>query len=294
MTANLDLGRVGIWTRQLDAVPGAAAQSAVAELESLGYRSVWIPEAMRREVVSHATMLLAGSSTIAVVTGIARVHARSPQAAALAQLLLTERWPGRFVLGLGVSHPPVVERMLGQTYGPPLATMAGYLDAMDATVAATASDAAAPPRLLAALGPKMLALAAQRAAGAHTYLAPVEHTAWARAELGPDAFLAPAVKVVLDDDPERADAVGRWSVGPPSRLPAYRDNLARFGFDATETSDRLIDALVATGGVDAVVARVTDHLDAGADHVCVEVLTGDDTTVPMDAWRALAPALTGM
>jgi probable F420-dependent oxidoreductase len=292
--AILELGRVGIWTRQLDGVPGGAAQEAASMLESLGFRTVWIPEAVRREAISHATLLLAGTSNLVVATGIARVHARAPQAAALAQVLLNERFPGRFLLGLGVSHPIVVERMMGQVYGRPLAVMTQYLDAMDATLA-TVAPLAAPPRVLAALGPKMLTMAAERSGGAHTYLAPAEHTVWARAQLGPDALLAPAIKVVLDTDAGRARAIGRWSLGPSTRTPAYRSNLLRFGFTEADVadapSDRLVDALVAWGDVDAVERRVREHLDAGASHVCVEVLTGDDTTVPMDAWRRLAPVL---
>ena len=297
---HINVGRVGIWTRQLDGVPAAVAQDAVAELESLGFRSVWIPEAQRREVMSHAALLLAASTSIVVATGIARVHARSPQAAALAQVMLHERFPCRFLLGLGVSHPVVVETLLGQTYGPPLATIHAYLDAVDTTIRATDPAGAhrADVRVLAALGPKMIGLAGQRASGIHTYLAPVEHTAWARRVMGPEAFIAPAIKVVLGADREQAEERARGSVVPTLRLPAYRGNLHRFGFSDDEMgrrpSDRLLDALVCRGDADAIAARVRAHLDAGANHVCVEVLTGDDTTVPMDGWRELAPLLTGL
>ena len=292
----IGLGRAGLWTRQLDKQPGAVAQDTVAELESLGYSTVWIPEASEREVISHATLLLAGTQSIVIATGIARVHVRSPQATALAQRFLAQRFPGRFLLGLGVSHPPVVERMLGQVYGPPLATMRNYLDAMDATTGGTPVDASTAPTVLAALGPKMLALAGERAGGAHSFLAPVAHTASARDLLGPDPLLAPAIKAVLTDDRAAGTAIARGSVQPTSGLPAYRGNLLRSGFTEDDLSgglsDRLVDALVAVGDVDAIVARVREHLDAGADHVCVEVLTGDDTTVPLDAWCRLAPALT--
>jgi probable F420-dependent oxidoreductase len=290
------LGRVGIWTRQLDEQPGTAAEAAAMELESLGYRSIWIPEALHREVISHATALLASTSTITVATGIARVHARSPQSAALAQRFLTDRFAGRFVLGLGVSHPRIVERMLGQTFARPLGTMRDYLDAIDATPGGTPAAADGAPRVLAALGPKMLALAAKRSAGAHTYLAPVAHTEWAREVLGPEVVLAPAIKVVLARDHADPAAVARASLGPPLLQPAYAGNMVRFGFGddelAEHLSDRVVAALTAIGDVDAVVDRVREHLDAGADHVCVEVLTGDDTTIPLDAWRRLAPALT--
>jgi len=293
-----NLGRVGLWTRQLDGVPGAAAQDAVAEVEALGYGCVWIPEAVRREVISHATLLLAGSSRVVIATGIARVHARAAQAAALAQVLLDDRFPGRFVLGLGVSHQIVVERMMGQHYGKPLDVMSSYLDAVDVALHAAQDSAgdATHHRVIAALGPKMMALAAARAGGAHTYMAPVEHTRWARSVLGPRAMLAPAVKVVLDTNLVRAGEIARSSIGPTLRTPAYSGNLGRFGYTDDEIgrdpSDRVVDALVCCGDVAAIVARVREHLDAGADHVCVEVLTGDDTTVPLAAWRELAPALT--
>jgi probable F420-dependent oxidoreductase len=144
----------------------------------------------------------------------------------------------------------------------------------------------------------MLALAGERTAGAHTYSAPVTHTAWAREVLGPHALPAPAIKVVLTDDRAEGAALARVSVKPTPRLPAYRDNLLRSGFTeddlSGDLSDRLVDALVAIGDVDAIAARVEEHLDAGADHVCVEVLTGDDTSVPLDAWGRLAPALTAL
>jgi len=289
------LGRVGIWTRQLDRQHGTVAEKAVAELEVLGYRSVWIPEAVHREVISHATALLASTASITVATGIARVHERTPHATALAQRFLADRFPGRFVLGLGVSHPLVVERLLGKTFEKPLTMMRDYLDAMDATVGGP-PDTTDAPRVLAALRPKMLELAADRAAGAHTYLSPVEHTAWARGILGPGAMLAPAIKVVLSADHDDPMGVARQSLKPSLRLPTYATSLLEFGFDdddlAGDLSDRLVEALVAIGDVDAVVRRVEEHLAAGADHVCVEVLTADDTTVPVEAWRRLAPALT--
>jgi probable F420-dependent oxidoreductase len=291
------LGRAGIWTRQLDARPPLEAEAAVAELERLGYRAVWIPEAVHREVISHASLLLAATTSIVVATGIARIHARAPQATALAQRLLAARFPGRFLLGLGVSHPLIVEGVLGQTFGPPVTTMRRYLDAMDSTRGGEPAPAGTTPRVLAALGPKMVHLAAECSAGVHTYMAPAAHTAWARQALGPGPLLAPAVKAVLTSDLAEGAVVARASLKPTLRSPAYRKNCLRFGFDeddlAGDLSDRLVDALVVVGDEDAVAARVHEHLDAGADHVCVELLTGDDTTVPIDAWRRLAPRLTG-
>ena len=194
----------------------------------------------------------------------------------------------------------IIERTLGQNFGRPLAAMGDYLDAIDVALSAphAVSPTRPPERILAALGPKMLVLASERTAGAHTYLSPVEHTAWARATLGDGPLLAPAVKVVLESDAERAREIGRASIGPSVRLPAYRTNLLRLGFTeddlGRQPSDRVVDSLVAWGDVDAVVARVAEHLSAGADHVSVEVLTGDDTTVPLAAWRQLAPAMLSL
>ena len=281
---------VGLWTRQLDAHHGVDAEQVAVQLEALGYGVLWIPEAVHREALTHATALLAATSRLVVATGVARVQSRSPQATALAQRFLAERFPGRFLLGLGVSHAVVVEKALGQQFERPVATMRQYLDAMDATRGG--SPAGTMPRVLAALGPRMLQLAAERAAGAHTYLAPTAHTAWAREVLGPDAFLAPALKVVLDDQADPI-AVARTSLAGPLRLPSYAQNLARFGLGDLDggVSDRVVDALVAIGDVGVVVRRVRDHLDAGADHVCIELLTGDDHAVPIEGWRRLAPAL---
>jgi probable F420-dependent oxidoreductase len=285
------LGRVGIWTRQLDMCDGDLGERAATELEAMGWQSLWIPEAIHREVLTHATLLLAATDRLVIATGIARVHARSPQATALAQRHLHARFPERFLLGLGVSHPMIVERMLGQQYGPPLATMRSYLDSMDATRGG-AAPVGSDDRVLAALGPLMLRLAAERAGGAHTYVAPVAHTAWARDIVGPDSFLAPCLKVVLTNDRAEGIAIARASVAPTIKNPAYRENVLRSGFDVGDlddgVSDALVDALVAIGDEDVIAARVHEHLAAGADHVCIEVLTGDDTTIPLDAWRRLA------
>jgi probable F420-dependent oxidoreductase len=153
------------------------------------------------------------------------------------------------------------------------------------------------PTVLAALGPKMLQLAAERTRGAHTYLAVVAHTAWARSVLGPGPVLAPAIKAVLAESHDEGMAIAHSSLKPVMQLPAYRNNLLRSGFDERdlfpELTDEVVNALVAVGTADDVASRVQEHLDAGADHVCVELLTGDDTTVPINGWRRLAPALAG-
>lgn len=293
------LGTIGIWTRQLDCQPPHRAEQFATDIEAMGYGALWIPEALEREVISHATMLLAATSRLAVGTGVAITPARDARAAALAQRLLVERFPHRFLLGLGVSHPAVVTR-LGRgdgRYGPPLDVMTAYLDGMDRVLDKRPPVGSQHVRILAALGPKMTGLARDSADGAHTYLAPVEHTAWARHTLGPDKVLVVCVRAVLDGDRDHARAVGRDSLLQPTRNPAYRNNLRRMGFADDDfdplASDRLVDALVAYPDVDAVAQRVGEHLAAGADHVCVEFLTGDDVTVPVDQWRACAQTLTG-
>ncbi|MGV0792727.1 TIGR03620 family F420-dependent LLM class oxidoreductase [Mycolicibacterium sp. XJ1819] len=290
------LGRVGIWTRQLDAAPARRAGQLAGEIEALGYSALWIPEAIEREVMTHASMLLAATSRLTVGTGVAITPARDARAAALAQRLLAEQFPQRFLLGLGVSHPAVVTvlRRGDGRYGDPIEVMGAYLDDIDDVLNTghPTTPAHRPPRILAALGPRMTALARDRADGAHSYLAPVSHTAWARQTLGADKMLVVCVRAVLHNDVRHAQAVARESLLKPTRNPAYRNNLARAGFAGDDfdptASERLVDALVAYPDVETVAGRVTEHLNAGADHVCVEFLTGDDVNVPLDQWRSFA------
>jgi probable F420-dependent oxidoreductase len=292
----MNLGRVGIWTF-LDHHPAARAQEIAAEIEALGYGALWFPEAMGREAFTSAGLLLAGTRKLVVATGIANVFARDPMAAAAAQRTLAEAYPDRFLLGLGVSHQPLVEGLRGHRYERPLSYMRTYLDAMDKAVVVSAEPRVPPLRVIGALHPKMLALAAERAAGAHPYFVPPEHTARARRILGPDRLLAPEQAVVLETDPERARAVARAHMAIYLGLPNYVRNLRTLGFDEADVtgggSDRLVDAVVAWGDVEAVAARVRAHHEAGADHVCVQVLDPDPTAVPLAQWRTLAAVLIG-
>jgi probable F420-dependent oxidoreductase len=291
-----ELGRVGLWTFALDLQPVARAQELVREIEELGYGAVWIPEAVGRDPFAHATLLLSATEHLVVGTGIAGIYSRDALAMKSAWMTVSEAFPARFVLGMGVSHAPMVEGMRGQHYGPPLTKMREYLDAMDAAMYMATEPATPPTRVLAALGPKMLALAKDRTAGAHPYFVPVEHTQRAREILGPDALLAPEQAVVLETDPVEARRIARQHTQIYLGLPNYTNNLRRLGFDdddlAGEGSDRLTDAIVAWGDVDAIVKRVRAHHDAGADHVAVQVLMPDFTGLPLDQWRELAPALT--
>ena len=291
----MDVGRLGIWTAQLDLQPAARAREAAAELDELGFGALWVPEAVGREPISHAAVLLDATERLVVASGVANIFNRVPGVAAAAQRLLADDSGGRFLLGLGVSHAPIVEGMLGQAWDRPLARMRDYLDAMDDAFTVSPAPAEDPPRVLAALGPKMLRLAASRAWGALTYFAPVDHTAAARRHLGDGPMLLVEQAVVLTSDADVARAAARKHMAVYLTLPNYVNNLRRLGWgddDLThEGSDALVDALVAWGDVDAIVARVAAHHEAGADHVCIQVLDPDVTALPLDQWRALAPAL---
>ncbi len=290
----MDLGRVGIW-QFLDVFPATGAQDAAREVERLGFRTLWIPEALGREAFTHAGLLLAATERLVVATGIANVWARDAMAMAAAQKTLAEAYPGRFLLGMGVSHAPLVAGMRGHAYRKPLSFLRGYLDAMDAAPYMGAQPAEPPPRVLAALHPKSLALARERAWGSHPYFVPPEHTARARSILGAGRLLAPEQMVCLERDPSTARAIARQAMQTYLGLPNYVRNLLSLGFTADDVehggSDRLVDAIVAWGGVDAIAARVKAHHDAGADHVCVQVLQANPGEVPSAAWRELAGAL---
>jgi probable F420-dependent oxidoreductase len=292
----MKLGRIGIWTSTLDYQPAAKAQEAARELERLGYPAIWFPEALRREALSNAGLLLAGTSRIVVATGIANIYARDAVTMAAGQKTLAEAYPNRFLLGIGVSHQPSVEQVRGHVYGKPVTAMAAYLEAMAKAPYQAVEPPEKPMTVLAALGPNMLKLAAERTAGAHPYFVPVEHTRMAREVLGPKALLAPEQAVVLESNPDRARTIARVHTLYYLRLTNYVNNLRRLGYtdeDVTGAgSDRLVDDIVAWGDVDQVASRIHAHLEAGADHVSVQVIAEDGKALPMQQWRALAKLLT--
>ena len=291
----MQLGRVGLWTFQLDMQPMAAAQAAMAELDDLGFGAVWVPEAVGREPFANAALLLSASPRIVVGTGIASLHARTALTMQAGWKTLTEAFPDRFLLGIGVSHQPMVEGIHGGTYDKPYSTMVAYLDAMDRGLFMASPPVATPQRVLAALGPKMLQLAAARGFGAHPYFVPVEHTAVAREALGPTALLAPEQAVVFSTDPTVAREVARRHMSTYLGLPNYTNNLRRLGWtddDLAGPSDKLVDAIVAWGSLDDIVARIRAHHAAGADHVCVQVLPVEAAALPMAEWRELATTLS--
>jgi probable F420-dependent oxidoreductase len=282
----MELGRLGIWWSGRWQVDGDPVDVPAA-VESLGYTALWSSGGMKPGLSSRFERLLAPTSHVAVASGIVSIWAAAPADLVPAVDDLHTRFPGRFVLGLGASHAP-----LAADYRLPFSHMVGYLDALDA---AGSPGVAADHRVLAALGPRMLELAGRRAAGAHPYFVPVEHTARARLILGAGPVLAPEVTVVLDADPTRARALARTFTTGYLTLPNYTNNLRSLGFDDDDLagggSDRLVDAVVCWGDTAAVAAAVRAHHEAGADHVCLQVLTPARDSFPLAEYAALATAV---
>ncbi|MDQ2727781.1 MAG: LLM class F420-dependent oxidoreductase [Actinomycetota bacterium] len=293
---DLSLPPIGIWTGALDNVALSQSQELACELEELGYGAIWLPEVAGRDVMVHMGMLLAATERMVMATGIANIWARDAVTMTGGVKGLTEAFPERVLLGLGVSHQPLVEDLRGHSYAKPLSAMRTYLDAMDASPYTAERPTTPVRRVLAALGPRMIALAAKRTDGVHNYLVPAEHTATARQILGTGPLLCPEQAIVIESDPTRAREIGRSHTKTYVGLPNYQNNLRRLGFGdddfADGGSDRLIDTIVAWGDLDAISARVRAHFDAGADHVSIQAITEDPRAVPADAWRELAPAMT--
>jgi probable F420-dependent oxidoreductase len=289
------LGRVGVWSFALQRLAATAEGDAMAEFERLGYPAVWIPESLgSKEVFAHAGILLNRSERTIVAPGIASIYARDPMAMANGARAIAEAHPGRFVLGIGVSHAPSVA-MRGGSYGRPLETMTAYLDGMAAAAYAGPEVAEPVPLVLAALGPRMLELAAERADGAHPYFVPIEHTPIARRALGPEPCLAVEMTAVLSTNADEARRIGRAFARHYLALPNYANNLRRLGWHdddiANDGSDRLIDAVIAWGDVDAIVRRVRAHLDRGADHVCIQLRAESSADPALAGYAELAKAL---
>ena len=292
MTHRLD--GTGIWSASLRYGDPAAAADAAAELEEQGWSALWIPD-VGGDLFAAIGNLLAATTSTTVATGILNLWMHdAEQTAAAYHAFVAEHGP-RLLVGIGVSHAPLIDAVNAEAghYRRPLARTAEYLDALDA------ASTPLPPedRVLAALGPKMLELARTRSAGSHPYLVTPEHTAIVREALGPAGLVAPEQAVVLETDAASARAIAREHLAGYLGLPNYSNNWKRIGVTdediADGGSDRLVDALVAWGDEDAILARVQEHRDAGADHVCVQVLTGDLMAPSREEWRRLAPALLG-
>jgi probable F420-dependent oxidoreductase len=289
------LGPVGVWTFLPAGMSASEIGDVVAEIQALGYGSVWYPESPAGEPFVKAAITLASTTTLVAGTGIANLWLRHPATMQATARGLVEAYPGRFLLGVGVSHALMVDRITDGGYRRPIAVTRDYLDAMDADPLGRDVPVDRPPRVLAALGDRMLELARDHADGAHPYNATPEHTAHAREVLGPDKLLVPEQAVVLDDDRDVVLSRARAHLSTYLPLENYCNNWRRLGFDdpdfADGGSDRLCDAVVA-GGADAVRARVAAHLDAGADHVVIQALADRHAGLPLDQWRALAPVLS--
>jgi probable F420-dependent oxidoreductase len=287
-------GTVGIWTSTHETLPAGQSGEIASELEALGYAAMWIPEAWGREAFTSSSLLLSATSRIAIATGIANIWGRDAVNAANAAKTLNAAFGDRFVLGLGVSHQPLVERLRGHNYQSPLEAMREFLTAMDAAPMFAPEGQHDYARVIAALGPKMLELGATLANGVHTYLVTPEHTAVARDIVG-EQFIGVEQAVVLGQDREeflrRAHAYLEIYTG----LDNYRNSWRRYGFGDEDFvrggSERLCDAMVIHGNESAVLTSIAEHRDAGASHVCLQVLGADLAAPPLEEWRRIAGAL---
>ena len=291
----MNLGRVGVWSGSLQRRPTAHALDLVGEWEELGYGAVWVSESPGgKNALTFSAVLLGGSTTIRLATGIANIWVRDPVAMMNASRTLTDAFPGRFLLGVGVSHRSTAV-LRGHDYRTPLSSTRAYLEAMNAAPYDGHPGSDPSTTVVAALGPKMVALAGELADGIHPFLSTPNHTAGAREVLGPDKLIAVEQGVILTTDRDQARAAARTNLERFLKWPNYRNHFRRLGFDEGELvdggSDRLVDALYAWGGEDAIAARIAEHLAAGANHVCLQGISG-----PLDeevTLRELAPALLG-
>jgi probable F420-dependent oxidoreductase len=272
----MNLKNLGVWAAT-DGFSSPQAAAFAQRAEAWGYGALWIPEAVGREVFSAAAWLLANTSKLIVASGIANIYARDSLSAASAQKGLNEQSDGRFLLGLGVSHIPLVEGLRQHRYGKPVATMRAYLRGMADAPYRSVPPVSTPKTVLAALGPHMLKLAADSADGAHPYNVTPEHTQQARALLGAGKLLCVEQAAILETDAARARAMGREFLSIYLGLPNYVENWKRLGFTDADIagggSDRLIDAVIAWGDEKAIRARLDAHWHAGADHVCVQAIS---------------------
>jgi probable F420-dependent oxidoreductase len=294
----MKLGKLGVFA-MTDAMAAPASAAFAKRLEDWGYSALWIGDGYGRDVLVQSSWLLANTSKLILASGIASLYARDAMAMVMAQNTLAEQSGGRFILGIGVSHDRVVEGTRGHVYGKPLATMGAYLDAMERVKYHAVPPPERPFVLLAALGPKMLALAGERTDGAMPFCVTPAHTARARAILGPDKLLCPEQKLLLEPDPEKARATARRVLALYLALTNYRNNLLSLGYSeddlANGGSDRLVDDLVGWGGEAELRARVQAHWDAGADHVCILAVPPDPQNQLPDerVFDLLSPAKTG-
>jgi probable F420-dependent oxidoreductase len=276
----MELGRLGVWIG-MDGMSAAAAAAFAKRVEDRGYGALWIPESRGRNALVLSSWLLSHTKRLIVATGIANIYARDPMAMSNGQRTLAEQSDGRFLLGVGVSHRPTVEGVRGHAYGKPVATMRAYLQAMQEAPYSAPQPSGKPLTIVAALGPRMMALSSECADGAHPYNTTPEHSAQARAILGPGKLLCPEVWVLLETDRTKARSAARQALSRYLQLENYVNGWRRQGFGDADLAgggtDRFLDAMVAWGDEDAIRARVQQHWGAGADHVCIQPVSGPET-----------------
>ena len=281
----MNIGKLGVWAL-VDCLTSSAEAELARDIEQWGYGALWTGEATGRDVLVNSSWLLASTRRLVVASGIANIFARDAMAMAAARSQLNEQSGGRFLLGIGISHAPLVSGMRGHVYDKPLATMRSYLEAMARAQYTSPRHCGSSLTVIAALGPKMLELSGNMSDGVHPYNTTVAQTAEAREILGPDKLLCVEQKIVLETDASRAREIARACLLPYLRLTNYVNSWRRAGFDdrdfAGNLSDRLVDALVAWGDEDALVARVREHWDAGANHVCIQALQADPRKSTLD------------
>ena len=280
------LGRIGVWSLEMRFGDKEQAAEAAAELDELGFGALWVPGGVGGDVTGDLDHLLGATSRMVIATGILNIWKHDPAEVARWWLALPQDRQERVLLGLGVSHPHAI----GDAWQKPLAKMADYLSQL------TESGLPGDATCLAALGPKMLQLARERTSGVHPYLVTPEHTALARQALGPDRLVAPEQGVVLETEPQRARELARKALAQYQSYPNYINSWKRLGFSDEEiatVSDRLVDSLFAWGPMERIEGRIGEHFAAGADHVCVQVITGAglDIAAAREGWRAIATAL---
>jgi len=285
----MNLGKLGVWYFT-ENMPATAAAETATRIESLGYSALWIPETVGRHPLAHAAWLLAHTKTLNIATGIASIYNREPGVTVAAQHTLAEQSGDRFLLGMGVSHIPLVEGVRGLSYGKPVATMRKYLEGMDNSIYVGPRAADAPKRVIAALGPRMLELARDMCTGAHPYFTSPDHTVMAREILGAEPWLCVEQKVIFETEAAKARELARENAKTYIGLPNYRNNWLRMGLTEDDFenggSDKFIDATYAWGTTAQIQQRVDEHFQAGASHVCVQPVNPNGVAGDLH-WHAL-------
>ncbi len=285
----MNLGKLGVWYFT-ETMPATAAAETAERIEGLGYSALWIPETVGRHPLAHAAWLLAHTKTLNIATGIANIYNREPGVTVAAQHTLAEQSGDRFLLGMGVSHAPLVEGVRGLHYGKPVATMRKYLEGMDNSIYVGPKAADAPKRIIAALGPRMLELARDMCTGAHPYFTSPDHTATAREILGADAWLCVEQKVIFETDAGKARELARENAKTYIGLPNYRNNWLRMGLTEADLenggSDKFVDTTYAWGTQAQIQQRIDEHFQAGASHVCIQPVNPNGVAGDLH-WHAL-------